>query len=252
MAHENPDSNNPDGTDTNNQQPKALTNEDVANIANSAITAQLKRFMEKQLPGLFEQHLKPITERLAAPQTPPEGGEGGGKKGKQDPEMLAMAQKVADMEKALQSERDRVTAAEKKNREDRAYAELRTSLEGKVRPEFIDIVAENLFHVKKAVEFDDAGNPLFKTKRAPLYAGAEAEEVSLPLRDGVGEFLKSEFAKPYLPAPSAGAGSTPLPKRGPSPVQAGTDFSKPAASEADKARRAAERARIARQRMGQQ
>lgn len=249
MPHETPDSQTPD--ETNSQPPKALTNEDVANIANSAITAQLKRFMEKTLPGLFEAQLKPLTEKLAAPPPSPDGeGSGSGKKGKQDPEMLAMAQKVADMEKALQAERDRVVAAERKSRDDKAYADLRAALQDKIRPEFVDIVAENLFHVKKVVDFDDSGNPLFKTKRAPLYAGAEAEETLLPLRDGVSEFLKSEAAKPYLPPPSPGASSTPLPKRGASPAP-NTNFSKPATTEAEKVRRAAEMERAALARLNQ-
>lgn len=246
MPPETPDSSNPD------QQQKSVE-EQLGNMVNAAVSAHIKRFTEKQLPAILEaslgKALEPIQAKLAAPQTPSD--DEGKKKVKETPEMLAMAKQIEDMKRALEEKEQRATAAEKKARDERAYTELRASLEGKVRPELLDVVAENLFHVKKAVDFDEAGTPLFKSTRSP-YAGAEPEEVRLPLRAGVEDFLKSEGAKAFLPAPSSGSGAAPLPKRGTAATPTGTDFSKPATTDAEKARRAAERAQLARQRLNQQ
>ncbi len=230
-------------------EPKYVTAEEIGNIVNAAVSSHLKR----SLGGAIDTALKPVLEKLSAPPPPPPADDDGGssgtpKKGKQTPEMLAMAKQIEDLTKTIVTEREGRAAAEKKQREDRAYAELRSSLEGKVRPDLLDMVAKNLFVVEGRVVVEENGNILFKTSKAP-YVGAEPEEQQLPLKSGVDDFLKSDAAKPFLPAPNSGASAPQLPKRGPSPNPGGTDFSKPATSDADKARRAAERERIALERL---
>ncbi len=227
-------------------EPKYVTAEEIGNIVNAAVTSQLKR----SLGTAIAEAVKPITEQVAAlKQAPPPSDEGDDKKkGKQSPEMLAMAKQIEELTNGIKQRDERVAAAEKKQREDRAYAELRGSLEGKIRPELLDMVAKNLFFVEGRVVTDENGNVLFKTSKAP-YTGAEPEEMQLPLKSGVDDFLKSDSAKPFLPAPNPGANSNPLPKRGPSPNPGGTDFSKPATTDAEKARRAAERERQALERL---
>lgn len=221
--------------------PKYMTAEEVGNVVNAALTARLP----KMLAPALEAALKPITDKLnAAPPPPKEEDEGDKKKKAASPELLAMAKKVEDMEKALQSEKEARDAAEKKTREERSYTALRGSLEGKVRPEFLDIMAKHLFVVEGRVETDENGNTLFKSTRIP-YTGADPEEVKLPLGAGVEEFLKSDTAKAFLPAPNSGAGANPLPKRGTPTNQGGPDFSKTGTSDADKAHRSIERERIA-------
>jgi hypothetical protein len=230
MSNENqPGSNTPD--------PQYVTADQIGNIVNAALTARLP----KMLQPAIEAALAPITAKLSAPPpTPPSGDDGDDKKkSKQTPEMAAMAKQIEDLTKGITAEREARAAAEKKQKEDRAYNELRQSLEGKVRPEFVDILAKNLFQVEGRVSFGDDGAILFKSSKAP-YVGAEPEEVQLPLKNGVEDFLKSDAAKHYLPAPSGGSNTSPLPKRGPSPVS-GRDFSKPATSDADKVQRALER-----------
>jgi hypothetical protein len=242
MPHEN------DPVSQTPEQPKYVTADEIGNIVNSALTARLP----KMLTPAIEAALAPITAKLAAAPAPvaaTEEQEPAKGKGKQSPELADMARKVEQMEKALASEKERVAAAEKKQREDAAYQTLRTSLEGKVRPELLDMVAKHLFVVEGRVEIDEAGTPLFKSTKVP-YTGADPEDVRLPLASGVEDFLKSDAAKPFLPAPNSGAGAGPLPKRGPSPTQSGVDFSKPASSDAEKARRSAERERIANERLG--
>lgn len=226
---------------------KYVTADEIGNIVNSALTARLPRMLAPAL----EAALKPLTDKLnAAPPAspPPADDEDGKKKGKQSPELLAMAQQLEELKKGIVDRDAKVEAAEKKAREERSYNELRGSLEGKVRPELLDMVAKHLFVVEGRVETDETGTPLFKSTKVP-YTGADPEDVRLPLRAGVEDFLKSDAAKHFLPAPTAGAGSSPLPKRGPTPTQGGTDFSKPATSDVDKARRSIERERIATERL---
>lgn len=220
---------------------------DIGNIVNAAVTSQLKR----HLGPAIEAATKPLLEKLAAVQTPPPAGDEGDdkKKGKQTPEMLAMAKKLEEMEKTIADRDQKVAAAEKRAQEQKAFTDLRGALEGKVRPELLDFVASHLFQVDKRIEFDDAGNPLFKTSRVP-YQGAEPEEALLPLKSGVEEFLKGESAKAFLPAPSAGSGAGPLPKRPASTPSGGFDPSKTGTSDADKSRRAMEREQAAKARLG--
>lgn len=239
MPHEN----EPDSQNTGTQQQSA--EEQIGNMVNAAVAAHLRRFTEKTLPGILEGALKPITEKLSAP--PPVADEGDKKKGKQqDPELLAMAKRLEDMQKAMEAEQAKAAAAEKAARDQKAYGDLRGALDGKVRPELVDFVAKHLMHVEGRLDFDESGAPLFKATRAP-FAGADPEEIRLPLRAGIEDYLKSEAAKPFLPAPS-GAGATQLPKRAGAAQPTGADFSKPATSDADKIRRAQERVRLAEER----
>lgn len=226
--------------------------EQIGNMVNAAVSSHIKRFTEKQLPALLEAAMKPLTEKLAAPPPPPAGddAEPGKKKSKQDPETLALAKQLEDLKKELVDRDAKVAAAEKQAREDRAYHDLRGSLETKVRPELLDVVSKYLMQVEQRVVFDERGTPLFKSQRVP-YAGGEPEDVNLPLRAGVDEFLKSEAAKPFLPAPTS-SGAAPLPKRGQQAPAGQFDFSKPAGSDAEKAARAAERERMAMDRLRNQ
>lgn len=240
---------NEDGSQTPSADPAYVKAEDIGNIVNAAVSSHLKR----SLAGAIESALKPALEQFKASMTPAPAGEETSdekKKGKQSPEMLAMAKQIEDMQKALVAEKERTAAAEKKQREDRAFSELRSSLEGKVRPELLDMVAKHLFVVEGRVQVDDQGNSLFKGSRLPYQGATEAEEYTLPLRSGIEDFLKSDAAKPFLPAPSAGAGTSPLPKRGATPTPGSSDFSKPATTDAEKLRRAAEKERLVRDKLG--
>ncbi len=228
-----------------NQEPKYVTVDDIGNIVNAALTSRLP----KMLAPALDAAIKPLMDKLNAappPPPPPADDDGDSRKKKANPELLAMAAKVEAMEKALASEKEAVAAANKKAREERSFSELRATLEGKVRPELLDMVAKNLFLVESRVETDEQGTALFKSSKV-AYPGADPEDVRLPLKDGVEAFLKSDAAKHLLPAPNAGAGSQPLPKRGPSPHPGGTDLSKPATTDAEKVRRAIERERRAQQ-----
>lgn len=238
-----------DGSQNPSNETQYVKIEDIGNIVNAAVKSQLGRALTPAL----EAATKPLLEKLAAFQAPPpptaDEGEGTKKPVKQTPEMLAMAKKLEDMEKQLIDRDQKVEAAEKKARDQRGRADLRAALEGKVRPELLDLVAANLYSVENRIEFDETGTPLFKTSRSP-YVGADPEDVLLPLKSGVEEYLKGESAKAFLPAPSPGSGAGPLPKRPASSPNPGFDASKTGSSDAEKSRRALEREQAAKARLG--
>lgn len=239
MPHENtpPGSQNEGGND---ETPKAFTEADIGNMVNRAVTAHIARFMEKTLPGVLDAQLKPLTEKLAAvqqapkPETDGEGEGGTKKKSKQDPETAALAKTVEDLKKQIEEGNAKVAAEQKKFREEKGFNALRAALSEKVRPELLDAAAKLLFHVDQKVTYDEQGNPLFKSK------DSYGDEVTLPIGAGVDEYLKSDAAKAYLPAPSAGNGAGALPKR--STPAANPNAQPGSGSDAEKTRRAMDRA----------
>jgi len=241
---------NEEGSNTpSNEESSYVKASDIGNIVNAAVSSHLKRSLATAIEAALKPALEQIKSSIAPP--PPAGDEDGDKKkGKQTPEMVAMAKRLEDMEKALAAEKEATAAAQKKAREQRAFSDLRTALEGKVRPELLDVVAHHLFTVEKRVDFDESGTPLFKSTRS-LYQGAEPEDVLLPLRDGVEGFLKGDTAKAFLPAPSPGAGSSPLPKRGPTPPQS-FNPSQTGTTDAERVRRSMEREQAAKAKLGNQ
>ncbi len=224
-----------------NQEPKVDQTE-IANLVNSAVTAQLKRALPKALDGIMpvvqEAISKQFEELKAKPQDEP--------KDKQDPakpppEILAMQRQLEEMKTKVQEAENRREAAERKQRDDRAFAELRNHLaKGGVRPELLDDFAKVLFHADKRVEFDADGSPLIRV-RVPVGKGLPEEEQVFPLEAGVSQLLKSKGAAPYMPPPGGagggGGGSAPQPggtRRTP-------QYDKPAVSDDERARRVAER-----------
>jgi len=207
-----------EGGEQPSQAPKYLTQDEVAGIVNSAVTSQLKRSMSKSIESALEAALKPIREKLeAAPtQAPPAQSQGSS----ESPEVLALKRQHAELlEKVEKAEQARVQA-EQRARDDRAYQELRAIVGKSVRPELADMLAKNMFFADKVVEFDESGKPLMRVKRkSPIYG--ETED-ALPLADGVAEFLKSDEAKVFLPAPQ-GSESQKLPRSNASATRGSLD-----------------------------
>lgn len=209
MPNENAEgSQNPSTEDPQTPEPKS-SEPNLGNLVNSAVTAQLRRFAEKQLPSMLESAIKPLTEQLAAlkaapPPPPPEEDS----KKKVSPEVAALTQQLEDMKAALKNEAESRALAEKKAREDRVFSDFKGHLAKSVRPEMLDVIANHLFHVQKMVEIDDSGSATFKGTRTNY---GITEEIAYPLKDGVDNWLKSEDAKPYLPAP--GTSNTPTTRR---------------------------------------
>ncbi len=193
-----------DSSNVNDTPPDAETA--LNNKLNAVVSSHMKRLIEKQLPGIlgpmFESALKPIHEKLAAP--PPsddESGKAKGKKADASPEFQALQAKLTDWEnKYAAAETARLTA-EKKSRDDKAQNELRAALQPHVKSDLLDILSDHLYKNKGVVDFEEDGTPVFRSKKTDSW-GAE-EEVRLPLKAGVEQFLKSPDAKPFLPAPGS-------------------------------------------------
>lgn len=193
------------GTETETTVTPQAPAQDVNQIVNAAVTAHLKRFAEKTLPTLLQGALAPITEQLKTAQAAPKTEEAPAAN-KPDPQLAAMNAKIAELTKALSDGEAKRVAIETKAREDRAFAELKSNLAGQVRPELVDMLANNLFHMDKLVEIGDDGAITFKGKRE-LTPGF-VEDVSYPLKAGVEQWLKSEQAKVFLPAPQGSQAPT--------------------------------------------
>lgn len=210
-------------TDTESEVPKPLTAEEIANIVNAAITAREKRATEST-KKLIEESLK----SLAPPKAPEVE-----KDASKNPEILALQQRLESMTKAVEESETKRATAERKQREDSAYNTLRKTLEGKVRPDMLEVAAQYLFAAQKRVEFAEDGTPLFRVRRAPSPGMAE-EDMQLPLSDGVESYLKSKEASVFLPAPAT-AGAPPAAARRSTPI-ASQQNSRPPTTDVEKVR----------------
>lgn len=186
--------------------PKYVTAEEL----NRAITARFTGFQSKidktltesqaSLAGKLDELLKTKTPAAEDPKDKPSEKEV--QFNALQAQYKELAQKFADEQKARAD-------AERKAREDSAYSALKQHLiAAKVRPELVDTLADSMFSGRnKRVEFDDAGNPLFKVRVAPVKGMAEEEQL-FSLQDGIQAFSKSKEAESWLLPPS-GAGNVP-------------------------------------------
>ncbi len=188
-----------------------------------------------------------FAEQLKAykPPTPVVTEDDKDKKVKVDPALAALQAKVEELLGVNVKERAAREAAETKQREDRAYNDLKDFLKSKVRPDMVDIAADYLFHAKRRIEFED-GTPLMKVRRSPG-PGMSEEDVLMPLTDGVASWLGSKEATVFLPAPQPGGNSNRGSKMPPSTNQlfgqnGVPKYDTPAKTDEEKIRRAMERA----------
>lgn len=198
---------------------------DFATIANAAASSQLKRFAEKQLPAMVHEAIKPLMEQLAALKTPSQTESDPAPKGKVNPEVAALSAQLEELKKKLGEEAQGRAAAEKKAREDRAFAEMKGHLGRFVRPEQLDVLADYLF--KNNVSFGEDGSPVFKGRQKTQYGFDE--DVDFPLKDGIEAWTKLETSKAWLPPPSQSTTVAPVARRqvgAPGQLPQNTDFSK--------------------------
>ncbi len=178
-------------------------------VANAAAKAHISRFSEKVLPGLIASAMKPILDEIQALKAPKPDADDGKSKAKNDPANAALQAQLDDFKnKFAQAEAGRA-AAEKKSRDDSARGALKDALAPHVKPELLGMLTDHLIVLKQVVEFDEDGTPLFKSKKADIYG--DLEDVRMPLKDGVAQYLKSDEAKAFLPSPGS-SGAAPLKK----------------------------------------
>jgi hypothetical protein len=187
----------------------ALTAEDVARIANQAVTAQLKRELPKAFEGFLPSFTKAIDDKLASfkPTEQPADEKNKGA----SPELSALQRQIAELTEANRLSNERALSVEKKAREDTAFSELKAALGGHIKPEFIDPIAKSLYYADKRVEFSEDGKPLFRAM-VPQYTGGPLQEMLLPLKDGIEAYAKSKEAEAYRPAPTAKTPNAPPPR----------------------------------------
>lgn len=227
-----------DSTHTSTDTTDTLPNpsNDFGNIANAAAKAHINRWVEKSLPGVIAAAVKPFQDELAALRAPKTDDDESGKKNhKASPEVEAMKARIEELTGKFTSEQQARAAAEKSARDDRAHNALKSELAAHVNPALLGILTDSLYHMRKVVDFDEDGSPLFKSTRTDAFG--DPEVVRMPLKDGVAQFLKSEEAKAFLPAPGVGSGATPIRRPG---SKSPTPFNPETASDADKIRYAKE------------
>lgn len=179
----------------------------IAKIANSAVTAQLKRELPKQLDAFKGDLAKLFDERL--PKKPADDangdgkGEGKGAAQKADPEMLKLKEQLEKLTKANEEERRLRTEAEERNRREKAELTLRTELVEKhgLRAEHAEALVDR-WMARGTLKFNNDGEPVLTVKRARS-KGARAEELEFSLSEGVADWAKGDDAKPWLPAAGA-------------------------------------------------
>lgn len=183
------------------ETPATLTVQQVAEIVNAAITSHMKRQpdVSKVVAQALDEFKKSLPTALAE-ETP--SGKGG--KTESNAQMAALQAKLDEMSKAVTSANDARLAAEKQQRQDRAFSEVKSALAGKVRPEAINDVAD-LLQARGRIELDENGTPFLKVKRAPA-PGLQEEDTLMPLTDGIDAYLKKDGAI-FVPAPN---GSQPV------------------------------------------
>lgn len=167
------------------QDSPTIDDQKLSNVVNSAVASQLKRHLSK-LPELIESQLAPLREQFApkAPETP-KTTQGG------DSEALKA---IDDLKAQLKTERDTAAKERRIAREEKAFNELRSELNGKVRPEAVDILARLLFQADRRVVVPDDGPIAFKLG-----------EVEYSLQDGLAEYFRSsKEAAFFLPPPAPG------------------------------------------------
>ena len=196
-------------TDTDTSDDSGKTPAVDPNIAaNAAAKSHIARFSEKVLPGVIAAAMKPLLDEIQALKSKPAADSEDSKgKGKTSPEMAAVQAQLEDMKTRFAAEQSARTAAENKSRDAAARSALKDALAPHVRPELLGILTDNLIVMKQVVEFDEDGTPLFKSKKPDMYG--DLEDVRLPLKDGVSQYLKSEEAKAFLPSPGS-SGAQPL------------------------------------------
>lgn len=233
-------------------QTKYMSAEEVTAMvtgANERMRKSLSAEIEKAVKGITEsipETLKAHVEAMKSEVPKPTEAKGDGKsESKPHPETLALQQQLADMKKAMQERDQALAEAEKKAKNDAARNELRSQLAAHVRPEALDMTTQLIFDAQRRVSLSEDGTPVFKVRKSPM-AGMPEEDMELPIKDGVANWLKSDDAKFFLPPPASAQTDnrrgSPMPRN----IKAGADglpsYDSPAANDEERVRRADERA----------
>lgn len=178
-------------------QAAAIDANQLAQLVNSAVNAQLKRSLPKALEGIIPTLIEKMKPEPSAEPEPKAGP---------SPEVAAMQKQMAAMKDALDQERLGRLTAERNRREEQTYGVLRQALsDAKIKPETIPFVEAYLARTG-AIVIDDEGHATMKVS-APLGKGLPDQEQELPIGEAVKLFAKTKAAEPFLPPPGGPAGA---------------------------------------------
>lgn len=239
------------GGDGGGKQEPAGLSEDLKKEVGGMIAAALKGEGKRMVAASVKEAITELKlgETIAAEVAklkPAEPDDKDKDRGKPDPKVSALEAKLQEVTAALKAQADATKAAEEAAKNERAFASLKTALGPHVRPEALEIAARDLFTGQRRVTVDEQGNVLLRVRRAP-YAGAAEEDTDMPLADGVQHWVKTPEGKFFAPVPGANSQNDPRGGAGPRRnLATGPDglprYDTPATTDAEKIRRAEERA----------
>jgi hypothetical protein len=193
------------GQDTENNAAETETvDPKLANLVNSAVSSQLKRHMKgfgDQFGALLDEKLAALrtTSAPAAPAAPAVPTNSAGAPAAND----ETQKEIADLRLELKQQKQR--AAEKE-----VFADVRSLLAGKVRPEAMDTAIKLL-----------KADGLIKINARDGSAMFKHADGDLDLSEGIAEWLKGEGAM-FVPAPTAKKPQIRGPNRAPARLAPGT------------------------------
>lgn len=176
--------------------------------ADARLNAIVKSHLRRELKA-FTQQLDAIKAAIAEKpktETPAEEGKGRGPDGKftsdkADPQVKALMDAQARIERELKEERDRRVALETKAKKDSIRGIIRAQLEeAGVKGKRLD-AAVIMLEQQNLVE-QEGGEPIFKVARSRAKGGPVEEMEFDKLHEGVQDWLKSPDAADFLPAPT--------------------------------------------------
>ncbi|NUP13765.1 MAG: hypothetical protein HOW73_47620 [Polyangiaceae bacterium] len=180
----------------------------VPKAVNDAVAAALKTSLETELA--------PLKDFLAKSKEPAKTDADGDKdkdKGKQkqeppapDPEVAALKKKFDKLEADHKLATEKLAKERAKSLETSAYGKVKDALNGKVRPEAMRLI-ENDIRARGLLAYDDEGNATMKV-RVSLGKNQGEEEQEHSIEDAIPHLLKEKEYALFLPAPSDGAGGT--------------------------------------------
>ena len=176
----------------------------VGAALNPAISSHLKRqqsAMDKAIADGVARALAASRPAEAAPSDAPAHGA----PAKPDPMLVKLREELDTFKRRTEEAESRSRATEERDRTERTHGDLRTLLtKANVRPELLD--AAHTVLATRALKFDEDGNATLEIKRARA-KGASPEAVAFDLETGVRDWLASDEARPFLPAPGSAAPS---------------------------------------------
>ena len=164
----------------------------LANLVNSAVSSHIKRALPKYLEEAITPHMSKLQEMMSQSRQPepsksatqpaqPSGA---------DPEVM---KQLESLQNQLKKEQETRARERQQARQDKAFADVRSELVGKVRPEAIDHVLKVMAH-DRLIDVDSSA-----------MVSVKVGEDLLPLKDGVAEYLKRKENAIFLPAPGYSA-----------------------------------------------